>query len=132
MKHTILVVDDHPQLREVVRTMLESRGYVVALAGDGATAIAAFEHTHFDAALIDVDMPGLTGVELVRELRRICEQSHRPFRAALMTGVPRTELHASAEQAGASCVLAKPFPMAELILTVERLCGDRATVRHAA
>lgn len=130
--HTILVVDDHPSVREVIRSMLESRGFIVVLARDGEAALAAFEQTRFDAALIDVDMPGMTGLELVRELRRRSEQADRKFRAVLMTGVPRSELVAGSLEVGASAVLGKPFSMAELIATIERLCSAAPIARAAA
>lgn len=130
--YTILVVDDHPSVREVIRSMLESRGFIVVLARDGEAALAAFEPTRFDAALIDVDMPGMTGLELVRELRCRSEQMDRKFRAVLMTGVPRSELVAVSLEVGASAVLGKPFTMAELIATIERLCSAASMARAAA
>jgi len=66
----ILVVDDTPNVRTLVRRVLESQGYQVLVAPDGETAIAACEQIHgeIDLLLTDIKMPGMTGVELAGSL----------------------------------------------------------------
>jgi DNA-binding NtrC family response regulator len=65
----ILIVDDEPNVRLVFRTALESVGYGVSEAGDGETALELLESRDFSLALLDLRMPGLGGLETLRQLR---------------------------------------------------------------
>jgi DNA-binding response OmpR family regulator len=67
--HQILIVDDEPNVRLVFRTALESAGYQVAEAEDGVTAFEALETAPADVVLLDLQMPRLDGMELLRRLR---------------------------------------------------------------
>lgn len=117
----ILVVDDNPMVREVVQGMLKAAGYHSLSAEDGATALAMYAGQPIDAALIDVDMPGINGIELCRALHAQASASGRPLLAWMMTGVVRPELITASEAAGAAGILAKPFTRAELVACFERL-----------
>ena len=66
----ILVVDDDPHIREVVRFALAREGFAVAEAGDGAEALRAFDTLRPRLVVLDVLMPELDGTEVCRELRR--------------------------------------------------------------
>jgi DNA-binding NtrC family response regulator len=65
----ILIVDDEPNVRLVFRTALESAGYHVAEAGDGAVALKLVQQHHFDVVLLDLRMPQLDGMETLRRFR---------------------------------------------------------------
>ncbi len=67
---TILVADDDPIGRELVREILESQGYRVTEAGDGAGALSAIRATPPDLVLLDIQMPVLDGFGVIQELRR--------------------------------------------------------------
>jgi CheY-like chemotaxis protein len=68
----VLIVDDDARFRTIARALLERSGYVIAAeAEDGAQAIAANDHVHPDAALVDVQLPDLDGLELTRRLHEI-------------------------------------------------------------
>lgn len=123
----ILVVDDNPMVRDVVQAMLKSGGHASLSAENGASALRVFESTHFDGAMVDMDMPGMNGIELCRELHRRTTEQHRPFVAWLMTGVVRPELVTAAVGAGATGVLAKPFTKPQLLA-----CFSEAVMREAA
>ena len=129
--NTILVVDDQPEVREVVRTMLEARGFDVIVAANGENALSVFRRQPVAAALVDVDMPDMNGVELCRELRRTAEEIARPCDVSLMTGVMRPELHAAAAAAGACNVLPKPFTSAELVRQI-RVMLERHALSFAS
>lgn len=66
---TLLVVDDRPVNRELVRTVLRYQGHVTVEAGDGAEALALLRRQHPDLVLTDVVMPGMDGYELARAIR---------------------------------------------------------------
>lgn len=66
----VLVVDDEPMVREVVTRYLEQEGYVVTVAPDGATALHALEHHDIDLVILDLMLPEIDGLSVLRELRR--------------------------------------------------------------
>jgi two-component system alkaline phosphatase synthesis response regulator PhoP len=69
MPHTILIADDEPQLVKVVRGYLEQAGFRVVTAGDGPTALAQYKHEKPDLVLLDLNLPGMDGLDVARKLR---------------------------------------------------------------
>ena len=67
---TILVIDDEPQIRRVLRSTLSSQGYVIIEAKTGEEGIEAARKNKPDLVLLDVNMPGMGGIETCREIRR--------------------------------------------------------------
>jgi two-component system KDP operon response regulator KdpE len=67
---TILVVDDEPQIRRVMRSTLSIHGYVITEASNGEDAIESVRKNRPDLVLLDVNMPGIGGLEACREIRR--------------------------------------------------------------
>ena len=111
----ILLIEDDPDIREGVRLLLESEGYVVDEAADGETGLAlAGENT--DLVILDVMMPGMSGLKVCQELRKV-------------SNVPVLFLTARAQEsdkligltAGGDDYLVKPFSYAELIARVKAL-----------
>ena len=120
---TILIVDDYVQVREVMRLMLEGRGYTVLMAEDGDKALRLFAGHDVDVAFIDMDMPRMTGLEVCRSLLHHAAMIDEQLAVWLMTGVMRPDLTADAARAGALGVLAKPFTTAELIARITATCA---------
>ncbi len=116
----ILVVDDDARLRELLRKFLSERGFRVTTAGDAAEAEAKLAALAFDLLVLDVMMPGESGVDLTRRLR---QTSSVPI--LLLTA--RTEAHdrIAGLASGADDYLAKPFEPDELMLRI------RAILRRA-
>jgi two-component system KDP operon response regulator KdpE len=106
----ILVVDDEPQIRRALQCALTAHGYAVALAEDGAAALAAIATWAPDAIILDLVMPGVDGFEVLRQTR-------------IWSSVPIIVLSARGQEAdkvtaldqGADDYLTKPFGMAELL-----------------
>ena len=119
MAPTILIIDDNPLVREVVRQMLQARGYMVLVAEEGPAGLRQLAKHEVDVAIVDVDMPMMNGVEVCSALREQAAANGRTLPVWLMTGVTRPELAAGAERAGAAGILAKPFTTAELVACVE-------------
>src|SRR5262245_5575107 len=67
--HTILIVEDEPNVRLVFRTALASNDRLIPTAGDGETALRWLERERFDLVLLDLQMPGIQGMEVLRRLR---------------------------------------------------------------
>jgi len=120
---TILVVDDEPSLRRLLRTALERAGYGVLEAADGPQALLLARAEQPALILLDVALPGLSGLEVCRRLRAEPANSRTPV--LLISGVlPPNEATKLAE-AGASGWLTKPFTPATLLERVEALLTAR-------
>jgi len=115
----ILVVDDEPQVRKVVRSVLEADGYVVAEAADGHAALLLMNSVGGprgpQLVVLDVMMPGIDGIEVCRQL----EDTHT--RVIILTARDDAATRAAAEDAGADRYLTKPFSAVELLDAVREL-----------
>ncbi len=106
---SILIVDDDPQIRRVMRTTLISQGYEVGDARTGEEALEKLRAQHYDLVLLDVNMPGMGGLETCRALRRGSDA------AIIMLTVRSTEADkVEALDAGADDYVTKPFGVPEL------------------
>ncbi len=117
----LLVVDDDARLRDLLRRYLSGNGYRVSVASDAAEARALMKSIAFDLLIVDVMMPGETGLELTQSVR---SHSHVPILILTARGEPADRI-AGLEQ-GADDYLPKPFEPRELLLR----CG--ALMRRAA
>jgi two-component system KDP operon response regulator KdpE len=112
MEH-ILVVDDEPQIRRVMRTSLIAEGYQVSDARTGTEALDLLRSEKFDLILLDVNMPGISGLETCREIR---QGSDLPI---LMVSVRSSEHDkVRALDAGADGYVTKPFSVSELLARI--------------
>jgi len=106
----VLVIDDEPQIRRVMRTTLESRGYEVDEAGSGEQALELIRSLKYELILLDINLPGKTGIETCREIRAI---SGAPV--IMLTVRDAGEDKIEALDAGAFDYVTKPFVMGELL-----------------
>jgi two-component system response regulator MtrA len=112
----VLIADDDPSLRMVLRAMLSHAGYDVLLAEDGAQALALFEREAVDLMLLDVVMPHLSGFDVCRRVRA---RSNVPI--LLLTSRSHTDDVVYGLGLGADDYLAKPFQREELVARVQAL-----------
>lgn len=109
----ILVVDDEPQIRRVLRTTLAAQGYEVFDVRSGEEALEAIRDERFDLILLDMNMPGMGGLETCREIRASSEV------AILMLTVRDSEQDkVNALDAGADDYITKPFGMPEVLARI--------------
>ncbi|MBK1694697.1 transcriptional regulator [Chromatium weissei] len=113
----ILVVDDEPDIRGLVQEILEDEGYVVAIAENGETARHALRERRPDLILLDIWMPDIDGITLLKEW---AEEDDLPCPVIMMSGHGTVETAVEATRLGAYDFLEKPLSMAKLLLTVER------------
>jgi two-component system response regulator MprA len=115
----ILVVDDEPQVRKVIRSVLEADGYIVAEAADGHAALLLLSSIGGprgpQLVVLDVMMPGIDGIEVCRRL------DHDRTKVIILTARDDAATRASAEDAGADRYLTKPFSAVELLEAVREL-----------
>lgn len=109
----ILVVDDHPEITDLVVEALTDEGYCVRVAHDGASALRAIRREPPDLLLVDIAMPVMCGDELLRRLR---SDGFVQLPVIVMTADTRPERF---RPMGANQLLRKPFDLDQLIQTVE-------------
>ena len=107
----VLVVDDEAALRKVIRASLAANGFTVEEAGTGRDALGAMQRHRFDLVLLDVNMPGMSGVETCRQIRAM-----EPRTGIVMVTVRDAEEDkVRALEAGADDYVTKPFQFRELV-----------------
>ncbi|HEV8642936.1 MAG TPA: response regulator [Methylomirabilota bacterium] len=115
----VLIVDDEPNIVELVRVTLEDDRVRVLEAADGATALAVAAEARPELILLDVNLPDLSGLEVCRRLRR--DQRLAETRIVMLTAAAQREDVAAGLAAGADQYLTKPFSPVRLISLVEAL-----------
>ena len=113
---TILIADDSLVIRAVVRSGLEEEGYTVLEAEDGPSALAQCRRHRPDVVLLDVEMPGLDGYQVLAELKADAELKNTPV--VFLTGRTGTDDLVAGLRGGAHDYLKKPFEPAELLARV--------------
>src|SRR6266567_9331103 len=111
---TILVVDDEEIMREILETLLTREGYDVRLASSGAEGLDMARSLPFDAAIVDIMMPGLDGIATLDELKRIDED----LAVVIITAYGSIESAIAAMKAGAFDYISKPFKNDEVLVVV--------------
>lgn len=119
MSVRMMLVDDDPALRGLLRVTLPSEGFDVVEAAGGDEALALASEKAPDLVLLDWTMPGLSGGEVLRELKR----EHPELPVIVLTARREPRYRAEAESLGADTFLTKPFSPLELLETIERLLG---------
>lgn len=117
----ILVVDDEPQIRRVLRSTLSMQGYVITEAKTGEEALESLRKERPDLVLLDMNMPGMGGIETCREVRRA---SDAPIIMLTVRNAERDKV--AALDAGADDYVVKPFGIEELLARI------RAALRRFA
>jgi len=118
---TILVTDDEPQIRRVLRATLSGQGYVIIEAKTGEEAVEYTRKENPDLILLDVNMPGITGIEACRQIRGLTDA---PVIMLTVRSAERDKVLAL--DAGADDYVVKPFGMEELLARI------RASLRRYA
>jgi len=123
----VLVADDEPAIRKVVRDALEREGHRVETAIDGQEALERFAEGEYDLLVTDLAMPRVDGVELVKEIRRM---SPLPILVLTVRGEEREKVRLLDE--GADDYVTKPFGVGELVARTRALLRRGATPRGPA
>ena len=115
-EHHILVIDDDERLRVLLRRFLEESGFRVTDAGSAQEARSILQGMAFDILVVDVMMPGETGIEFLADLRK-----DDPVPALFLTARSETESRIEGLEAGADDYMSKPFEPRELVLRIQRI-----------
>jgi two-component system KDP operon response regulator KdpE len=122
---SVLVVDDEPSLRKVIRASLAASGFAVEEAGTGKDAVAAIKQRPFDIVLLDVNMPGISGMEACRQIRALAPRAG----IVMVTVRDAEEDKVRALEAGADDYVTKPFRFRELVARLGAVLRRTNSVR---
>ena len=120
----VLVADDNPTNREVLARVLERGGHRATLVSDGERALDALEKSHFDIALIDRNMPNLSGLETVQAIRLTSGVRER-LPVVMLSADVTPDAKRECLEAGADAFLAKPIEAARLLEEIQSLCAGK-------
>jgi len=116
---TILVVDDQEPMRNILKTILAQGGHDVTEAENGEEALSRLAEKEFDLVLLDIEMPGIDGIETCRRIKADVKTKMLPVIMVTSLDDPETKLRAL--KSGADEFLAKPAPMAELTVRIRNM-----------
>ncbi|HSB72066.1 MAG TPA: response regulator [Candidatus Methylomirabilis sp.] len=119
---SVLVVDDDPEMRALVLDVLRNEGYEVVEAKDGTEAVLALRAREFNVILMDKNMPGPSGLDLLPGFQRVCPRS----RIIMMTAFGDVPSYMEALEKGAVEYLFKPFRMEEMKAAIQKALGEKA------
>lgn len=119
----VMVADDSKVVRVKTGRLLGTQRYQVLMAEDGVDAARQIETALPDVLITDVDMPGMSGLQLTRQLRANAATAKLPI---IMVTSDSEQLRAEADAAGVDVLLGKPYPEEQLVAHIQRLVNDRS------
>jgi DNA-binding NtrC family response regulator len=125
-KLNILIVEDGRSQREMLRDFLISEGHSVLEAENGETAIKTVASNHFDLILLDYKMPGMDGMEVLKEVKKI----NHEIDVVIITAYGTIETAVEAIKVGAIDYITKPVELEELLILVDRVAERRGLIRE--
>lgn len=120
MSKTVLAVDDSMSIRETVRMTLESAGYRVVTAEDGARGLAQAGIQKADLVITDLNMPNMDGITFITHLRATPNYRFTPI--LMLTTESQDDKKIAGRKAGATGWIVKPFDPARFIAVVQKVC----------
>ncbi len=125
MGRSVLLIEDEPNIVEAISFILERDGWTVRIHSDGATATDAVARTNPDVLILDVMLPGRSGFDILKDLRRNGATANLPI--LMLTARGQTKDREMAESYGVSQFMTKPFSNAEMLETVRALAAEAKT-----
>ncbi|HEX2658088.1 MAG TPA: CheR family methyltransferase, partial [Polyangia bacterium] len=126
---TVLVVEDNPDSREMLREVLERSGFKCVSAENGAVALTMLDEVQPDVAILDVGLPGLDGFEVARRIR--ANPRHKELCLVALTGYGQPSDRAIGKEAGFDAHLVKPVRVDQLLALLAEMRGENQRRRAA-
>ncbi len=119
-KTRLLIVDDEDDLRELLSQVLSNSGYEIQTASDGAQALSVLKSATFDVVLLDIQMPKVDGIQVLKHLK-----SHKPqTKTIVLTGYADLRNAMEAREFGAKDFISKPYKLEDVLSTIERVLKE--------
>ncbi len=119
---TIMIIDDEEELRENLRDLLEFKGYDVVMFATAEDALSQIESINIDLCLLDIQLPGMDGIEALQRIKQI-----RPTLPTVIVSASSVRgILDQAEEYGADRIILKPYSQQEMLQIVEELTGARS------
>ena len=125
MKCKILLVDDEKTMVKYLSKRLLKRGFDISVVYNGLDAIEKIKESDFDVVLLDVLMPGMDGIETLREIKKITHETE----VIMLTGHASVEVGIEGMKAGAFNYIMKPFDPNELVTEINLACEHRRILK---
>ncbi|KEP70792.1 chemotaxis protein CheY [Thioclava dalianensis] len=125
----VLLIEDEPHIAEAIRFILTRAGWAVSVLDDGAQAFARIAGDPPDAVILDLMLPGRSGLEILADLRADSQLQALPVLMLSARGQGRDR--EAAERAGATAFLAKPFANADVLERLDAITGGGTTACRA-
>jgi DNA-binding response OmpR family regulator len=125
-KYKVLIVDDEAMTRDLVSSILSSKGHKCVTASDGVEALDKASKENFDAVITDIVMPNMDGIALTMELLK--RNPSTPV--MVITGFTDEHYYEESIEAGATDFINKPFSIAEFLARFHRMMRDHETIRE--
>ena len=119
-KARILVVDDEDDLRMLLDHVVSNAGYHVITATDGEEAISKIQNETFDVALLDIQMPNASGIEVLKYIQKNSPKT----KAVMLTGYADLKFAMEAREYGAKDFINKPYMLDEIVEIIERVLAE--------
>ncbi|HEX7550698.1 MAG TPA: response regulator [Candidatus Methylomirabilis sp.] len=123
MQAKILLVEDDKEMRDLLAEVLRAEGCDIAEAADGAEGLLCLHRESFDAIILDKNMPGLSGLDLLPGIRTICPRTP----VILITAFGDAQAYLDARQKGAFEFLFKPFRMEDLVAVLRQALASQGS-----
>lgn len=121
-KEIVLVVDDQPGIRRLLMEVLTEEGYIVYTGANGHEGLQKAKDLNPSLILMDMKMPGMDGIETLRELKNI----HQAEKVIMMTAYGELGLVNIAKELGAHAYVTKPFDIIELCTMISNVISEKA------
>ncbi len=116
----LLIIEDDPQMRRILSEMLAEEGYNVSSVGSGKEAIEMVRGNGFDVVVADIIMPGMGGMKVLKEVKKLEPKIH----VIMITAFATVENAVEAIKNGASDYISKPFKIAEVEVAIKRVLEE--------
>ncbi len=121
MARNVLIVDDSPTMRNMLKVAMQQEEFDISTAQDGEKAFQVAENQSFDLIITDINMPNVDGIELIRQLR--ASEKHKFTPILVVTTEGGDEMKQAGKAAGATGWIVKPFQPEALSRAVRKICN---------
>ncbi len=119
----VLLVDDEVSFATSMQRLLSRRGFNVKIASDGPTALRLIAEEQFDVVVLDIKMPGMDGIQVLREIKKFSAD----INVILLTGHYFSNEEEATQKQGAYAYLLKPYPILDLVKLITAAASDKGS-----